>query len=71
MFIKKYRVRMLANDLLTEIGANEWHKDVVANSMESAWRKFVNQNMAPVFRFQGSGEYVSFPWDYDIRLESY
>ncbi len=71
MFIKKYRVRMLANDLLKDIGANEWHKDIVANSMESAWRKFVNQRMAPIFRFQGSGEYVSFPWDYDIRLESY
>lgn len=71
MFIKKYRVRLLAEDLLKEIGAQEWHKDVSANSMESAWRKFVNQKMAPIFRFQGSGVYVSFPWDYDIRLESY
>lgn len=71
MFIKKYRVRLLADDLLKEIGAYEWHKDISANSLESAWRKFVNQRMAPIFRFQGSGEYVSFPWDYDIHLKNY
>jgi len=71
MFIKKYRVRLIADDLLNEIKASEWHRDIIAGSIESAWRKFVAQRMAPVFRFQGSGEYVSFPWDYDVHLESY
>ena len=71
MFIKKYRVRLIADDLLKAINAIECHKDISANSIESAWRKFIVKRMAPVFRFQGSGEYVSFPWDYDIRLEIY
>jgi len=70
MFIKKYRVRLIADDLLKAINATEWHKDISANSIESAWRKFVVQRMAPVFRFQGPGEYVSFPRDYVVNLES-
>lgn len=71
MFIKKYRIRLISEDLLKSINAIEWHTDISANSIDSAWRKFVVQKMAPVFRFQGSGEYVSFPWDYDVHLESY
>lgn len=71
MFIKKYRVRLISEDLLKAINAITWHKDISANSMDSAWRKFVVQRMAPVYRFQGSGEYVSFPWDYDVHIESY
>lgn len=71
MFIKKYRIRLISEDLLKAINAIEWHKDISAFSMDSAWRKFVVQKMAPVYRFQGSGEYVSFPWDYDVHLESY
>ena len=70
MFIKKYRVRLIADDLLKAINAIEWHKDISANSMDSAWRKFVVQRMAPVFRFQSSGEYVSFPHDYVVNIES-
>ena len=71
MFIKKYRIRLISEDLLKAINAIEWHKDISANSMDSAWRKFVVQRMAPVYRFQASGEYVSFPWDYDVHLASY
>lgn len=71
MMIKKFRVRLIAEDLLEAIGAGEWHKDISANSLESAWRKFNAMKMGPCFRFQGSGEKVSFPWDYDIRLENY
>lgn len=71
MLIKKFRIRLISDDLLSAIGRGEWHTDISANSVESAWRKFVNMKMGPCFRFQGSGEKVAFPWDYDIRLENY
>jgi hypothetical protein len=63
MLLKYYRVRAINPDLVqvfTSQGtAAYW--DIGANSIESAWRKFVTQ------RF---GILKPNPSDYDIRLES-
>ena len=46
-------------------GAKPWHK--LGTEVSEAQ----TSRMAPVYRFKASGEYVSFPWDYDVHLESY
>ena len=66
MLLKKYRVQLLASDLLQDLNITEWHKDITANSLESAWRKFKVQKMAPIYRF--SVPPTSIESDYDVSL---
>lgn len=65
--IKTYTVRLIAADLLADIGAPHWSTKIAANDMASAWRKFVVQRKAPIYRF--GIEPTSLPSDYDIYLD--
>lgn len=67
MLLKYYRVKLIAADLLADIAATEWHKDIVANDLASAWRKFKVQRLNPVYRFMEDPQPIAA--DYDIRLE--
>ena len=66
--MKTYRIKLLAKDLLEAIDKTEWHKDVTANDLPSAWRKFQTQKLAPVYRF--SLDPVSIAGDYGISFHS-
>ena len=63
MMLKYYRVRAINPDLVAVFQAQGavayW--DIGANSLESAWRKFVTQRFG-ILKPQAA--------DYDIRLES-
>ena len=65
--IKTYIVRLINTELLADIGATHWSTRIAANDMASAWRKFVVQRKAPIYRF--GSELTSRPDDYDISLD--
>ena len=67
MMLKVFRVRLIEKDMLRVINKDEWHKDIVAGDMTSAWAKFVKQKMAPVYSFG----MCSLPEHYDIRFETF
>ena len=67
MLLKYYRVRLIANDLLADIGATSWHKDIIANDINGAWAKFKRQKMSPIYRFGTDPQPIA--TDFDIRLE--
>ena len=69
MTLKTFRIRLLNQEHLQAIGRNEWHKDIIANSLESAWGKFVKQKLAPIYWF--SLEPQPLAEDYDIHFEGF
>lgn len=64
MLIKTYTVRLIAPDLLQALGVSSWSKNIVANSLPSAWAKFIKQKKAGIYRFGAD----SLAADYDVSL---
>ena len=64
---KTYTVRLIAADLLADIGATDWATKITADDMATAWRKFVAHRRAPAYRIGSDG--LSIAGDYDISLD--
>ena len=64
--IKTYTIRLIAVDLLADIGALSWSTRIAAPDMLSAWREFIARHQAPIYR---SADLLSAPGDYDIYLD--
>lgn len=64
MLIKTYTVRLIAPDLLQALAVDSWAKNITANSLPSAWAKFVKQKKAGIYRFGAA----SLAADYDVSL---